>query len=180
MRPCEIIETRRGRLGVAHRIFAMPSRADESATIACWFCELVGIHPVWTRFMLSVVHLRPIANTQPPNLRFEAATHELMVVSLNPETGPVATDLASWTYLTPFNIVHQFTVHADSAAEQLSGLLVQAMLEGQLEPDPDIVVVDGRGSNMLGGTSVLRREDVVRAWVAAVDETAAHMRGEHA
>jgi hypothetical protein len=140
-------------------ITAHPQHPDETASVAAWLLYMPGAHPFWAYWMLSVVHLRNIEGQSRPAIKHhDDATHELIVLTLNPEHAPP--DPARWDhvhYLEPFDQVIQFTVPTDADAAKLLELAVRRCCDGYLSPDQDY-------------------RDV---WRRAVAETAAHARGEH-
>lgn len=148
-----------GPLGTALEITAeqrKPVRPDQEATVACWFLEVPGAHPLWSRYILTVIHLRDIPDVPPAFKRFPEATHELVVCGLNPEKNPRSDDPATWQHLTPFNVSTQFTICGDAAAAYLGELCARACIDGHLIIEP---------SGIAGA-----RE----SWDAVVTATAAH------
>jgi hypothetical protein len=128
-----------------------------------WLLHVRGAHPLWCYWMLAVIHLRPIASVRPPHVRFEGATHELMVVALDPnvplpDLDAVGRGDASFQVLTPIDVCEQFAVQDDAQASQLCEMAVGVCVNGQASPD----------------------QDWRRWWTGAIAETAKHLReGKH-
>ena len=139
-------------------------------TTICWWLLTGHWHPLWQQYALLVVHLRPDADHPDPHVAFVGATHELLVVALNPGDGAqpvihppeqVARGLASiGGYLEPVDVAHQFTA-TDDEMRQLADLAAQACVAGQLTPCTD----DARNT--------LRE-----VWLTSLVRTLAHLRGE--
>jgi hypothetical protein len=151
--------------GRAFRV-ALPVRADTAETVCYWVITSPWWHPLWAQYSLGVVRLRPgVPGFPDPVLKFEGATHELIVVALNPEFGPwnerkvVEADYAL-PYLEPVNIAEQFTATDDEMA-MLAGLCVLGVLTGHLNPETS------------DAPTAIRE-----AWLTSMVRTLAHLRGE--
>jgi hypothetical protein len=125
-----------GPAGSATEVRDVAQTAAQSATLATWFCVIPGAHPFWSRYVLSVIHLRPIPGTPPARLVFPEATHEVLVVALNPEHHPRADDLATWQHLTPINVSQQFSGVTDDQARRLAQQLALDVVDGALLVEP--------------------------------------------
>lgn len=161
-------ETYTGPRGTAVRLSIDPAVRGSVTTVTWWL--LTGPwHPIWTQFVISVVRLAPFEGWPPAKLHFAGATHELVVVALNPGDPPkvhAVEDLESGGfaavggYLTPVDVVHQFTA-TDEEMTQLAELCAMGCVNGFLTPSTD----DSR--------SMLREH-----WLASCVRTLAHIRGE--
>lgn len=133
---------------------------DVDAALAGWIVRAPHAHPLWRYWMLSVVHLRPLEGGKPPQLRFPEATHEIVIVALNPEHPLPPLDHApGWPvhYLTPIDVCEQMVVPNDAVAVEIAGLCVRAICDGA---SPD--------------------QDHRRWWAHTIGATAAHYReGRH-
>lgn len=148
-----------GPLGTATKLDGFkPIRPDQEATVAAWFLQIPGAHPLWSCYMLSVVHLREIAGVKPAVKRFNNATHELLVIALNPNLKPRPDDRNTWQHMTPINVVEQFEVGDDDAAAAIAEKFARACVDGHLHVEPQGIY----------GERVL--------WTHAVERTAEHMR----
>jgi hypothetical protein len=156
-----------GPYGLAEQV--PPGDGPEWAETVCtWLLTAPQAHPLWSQYMLCVVRLRDgIPGFPPPERHFDGATHELLVVALNPERGTLkVADMERFQrtgrlpYLTPANIAHQ-TEGTDEEASRLAELACTAVVNGWLWPEtadaPERI-----------------RED----WKASLVKTLAHIRGE--
>jgi hypothetical protein len=145
---------------------------EQSATIAIWFLHAPAAHPLWPHYLLSCVHLRDVeGQSQPPHRSFPDASHELMLLALNPELAPwnaetvVETMLAPRevsAFLTPPNMVQQLRAATDAQAAELTRLVARALVDGILAIEPD---------DRVGSRAV---------WRAVIEQTLEHLRlGTH-
>lgn len=131
-RPTEI----RGLAGGAERIpvetFGMT--ADQSATLESWLLHLPG-QAIWHHYTLSMIHLRNIEGVKPAVRQHDEAEYELMLVALDPDKGPTATDRESLHPLRPINFVRQFHFARgsdDDRARRLCATFVVYLVHGDL------------------------------------------------
>jgi hypothetical protein len=138
-------------------------RPDADGTVDGWLLFQPGAHILWTYWAITTVHLREIPGVKPAHLKFNGATHEVMVMALNPEQPlpdleAVGRGDASFSFLTPIDICEQFIVNDDAQAAQLCELMVHACVDGYASPD----------------------QDWRRWWAVAIADTAQHLReGRH-
>lgn len=141
-------------------------------TVCSWLLTAPWAHLLWSQYNLVVVRLRDgVPGFPPPKRQFDGATHELIVVALNPEHGdarglftPAAlrgfTDGPGLPMLTPANIAEQIEA-TDAEAAELAELAARAVVNARLCPEtddaPDRIRMD---------------------WKASLVKTLAHMRGE--
>jgi hypothetical protein len=116
---------------------------------------------------MPVVRLRDgVPGFPPPRRQFPGATHELIVVALDPRHGPyTAGNLArfhdgSLPYLTPGNIAHQME-GTDDDARTLAAYAAWGVTVGALLPETS------------DAPSLIRGE-----WKSSLVKTLAHIRGE--
>lgn len=133
-----------GRAGRAWRV-AMPpvgERAlpDHDATVALYLVHVPGAHAFWDHWLMTVVHLRPIAGVKPPTKQFEDATHEFMIAALNPEypLPPLVVD-KDWRthFLLPLDVMEQFTTRDDATAARQQTASWSCPCSRYLSPDQD-------------------------------------------
>lgn len=160
-------ETYLGRNGRAERLTLDPSLQGADTTLAWWL--LTGTwHPAWPQFVISVIHLRDVEGREPAKLQFPGATHELIVLALNPGDPPKVYEAADLErkglklcgYLEPIDVVHQFEA-TDEQMEKLARLSAWGCVDGLLNPSTDDA-----------------REYYREQWLIACVKTLAHMRGE--
>lgn len=136
-----------------------PDQPDWQATLGLWFLTCPGQSPGWENYVLSVIHLRPIDGVPPAHIRVAGATHEVMVVAIDPEYSPVPTDPSSWHFLWPLNVEEQVHLPNDQAAKQLIEDSARAVTIGVLPAEPGLA-------------------GAVEPWRTTLIKTAAHLRGE--
>lgn len=132
---------------------------DQEATLAYWFLDCPGQAVAWNNYGLAVIHLRPIEGVRPAIVRVPGATHEVMLVALNPEKNPTLNDPASWQILTPINLMEQVQLPDDESAVDLLRDAAQAVVDGILWAEPPLA-------------------GQVEPWRTVLIKTAAHIRGE--
>lgn len=111
-------------------------RPDQEATLTAWFLCIPSAHPLWQCYLLAVIHLRHIAGVPPAHKRFAAATHELMVIALDPEHRPNPEDRETWRWLTPINVAEQFAVNSDADAIDMGEQFARACVDGYVVVEP--------------------------------------------
>jgi hypothetical protein len=146
----------------------VPDVPQAAETVCTWLLTAPLAHPLWSQYLLCVVRLRDgIPGFPPPKRDFDGATHELIVVALNPEHGPqTAARMAGYfragglPYLTPHNIVHQVEA-TDEEAARLAEMSALAVVNGWLTPE-----------------TADAPERIRADWKASLVKTLAHDRGE--
>lgn len=133
-------------------------RPDFDATVDLFIVHVPGAHAFWDHWSITVIHLRPVAGVKAPVIRREGATHELIIVTLNPEQplpGLDATD-PTWKpdFLTPIDVMEQFIAANDAIAAEILELAVKTIVDGFASPD----------------------QDWRQWWTAAIQQTAQHYR----
>lgn len=109
---------------------------DWHAGIGTWFIDAPHQSPAWRHYMLSIIHLRDIAGVKPPSIREEGATHEVMILALDPAGKPDPQNQASWVFLSPHNLEEQVTLADDASASKLLGICAQKIVDGTLWAEP--------------------------------------------
>lgn len=157
-----------GPRGTAVHLGIDPRLPGADTTITWWL--LTGDwHPLWSQFAISVVSLADKPGHQPARLHFPGATHELVVMALNPGQPPAQhspvtlttgglTAVGGWP--EPVDVVHQFTA-TDDEMTRLADSCAWGCVVGAITPSTD----DAR--------EVLRER-----WLQACVKTLAHIRGE--
>jgi|SRR5690348_13289293 hypothetical protein len=110
---------------------------DVTANLGNWFLTCPR-QALWDSYVLSLIHLRAIAGARAPVITVPGATHELMLLALDPECRPVAMNVDTWRYLRPFNVVEQFSVKTDEDALDLLADAARAVLNGELWAEPPL------------------------------------------
>jgi hypothetical protein len=114
-----------------------PDAPPAELTVAGWIVYAPYAHPAWHSYMIAGVSLRVHPNWQPPHIRKPGATHEILVVALNPEHPTAINDHPR--ILTPLNFVAQLIETDDQAAAARIEATVQDVIDGVLNPDTDYI-----------------------------------------
>ena len=154
-----------GTFGTAERLDYPTDRPANRASVATWLLTAPQAHPLWTQYALMVVSLAPFDGVPPAKLRFEGATHELLVVALQPDQRWTAerVESLSWPslpYLLPVNVCEQFTA-TDDEMRALAAMAAQGVVHGLLWPE-----------------TADAPDRVREAWLESLVKTLAHVRGE--
>lgn len=155
----------RGPYGVATKVQIDSTVRNASESLAYYLITAPAFHPFWSQYILTTIRLRQVPDLPPPVLRFDGATHELMVVAVNPEPEPWTVERLVATgfkigILSPVNILHQYEA-TDDEMTHLSDLCAQGIVHGILSPES-------------GDAPTRIREQ----WLAMTVKTLAHIRGE--
>lgn len=128
--------------------YSMPSTASEAdlatneSTLRQYLLHVPGAHPFWTWYFMAGITLRDVPGLSPANKQFEGATHELMVLSLDPGYPP---PLPNGEYgkqgqlrplMPPDHVVQTMHVNDEQFGE-MTELFVRAVVDGKLSPDSD-------------------------------------------
>lgn len=111
---------------------------DQGATVAAWFLSCPRQSPAWEHYLLKVLHLRPIEGGRPVNLAREGATHEVLLVALDPDRKPVPHDAQTWLHLYPVNAAEQLVLPHDGAARVAVEIAAQLVMHGVLPAEPPL------------------------------------------
>lgn len=126
-----------GRAASADRIPILDRRTPaEEACLVSWLVDAPGQSPVWRHYLLSVCHLRPIDGAPPAHIRTPGATHELLLIALDPVGHPNVYDRESLRFLTPLNAEAQFIVDTDEQAVALAEKATRAICDGVMAAEP--------------------------------------------
>lgn len=113
--------------------------APAAAHVTSWVITAPWAHPVWSQYVLDVIHLRDIEGAAPAHLYGPTATHEAQLWALDPKL-PIAEGetLPAHARLTPQNFVGQWACESDDAARlYVRERVVDAIMAGNLSPDTD-------------------------------------------
>jgi hypothetical protein len=173
-----VTETEPDFSGSAGRAWKLEVWGPQAAATVCHFLITAPVyHPLWYQYDLAVIRLGSFPGLPAAHLQFPGATHELMVMALNPETGhgkaghypehhtPECMNgehvrKRNLSFLEPGNVAWQ-VIAGDAEMEQLAGMAVQAVVDGKWNPE------------------TADAPDAIRAaWNAGLTRTLAHLRGE--
>lgn len=152
-----------GPFGTARRV-PPANYAPGRGTLDAWIITAPHWHPLWSQYTLALITLADLPGTLPAVKERPGVTHQIIVMTLNPEHGPydaarVSED--SLHYLTPGNIGEQFAA-TDDQARELAVLCVRAVLVGSLSPE-----------------TADAPQRIRAAWARAIRETFDHARNAH-
>lgn len=138
--------------------------AAAPATLDCWIITAPGWHPLWSQYALVAITLADMPGVPPAVKRAPGVTHELMVMTLNPDHGPYEAEQVregSLHFLGPGNVAEQFTA-TDAQAIDLARLAAEAVVNGRLNPE-----------------TADAPERIRETWRLAVHQTLDHDRDPH-
>jgi hypothetical protein len=117
----------------------VPDKPEGHAQLCQWLMFAPTAHPWWRYHVLCVVHLRPL-NGDKPHIAFPGASHELLVLAIDPEAeaGIDPDDYRTQArWLTPPDVVVQFIAADDDQARDVARFAAEAVARGLIVPDPD-------------------------------------------
>lgn len=118
--------------GILRRSPGGPSR---ELTVAAWLVHAPVAHPVWHGYAVLGVCLRDMPGAPKAVINLAGATHEIIVMALNPDFPLLIDDRPH--FLHPANFAGQFIAPSDDAASQRIRAVVQEVVDGVLSPDTD-------------------------------------------
>lgn len=107
-----------------------------NATLVSWLLHRPDAHSFWHNYIVSLIHLRPLPGVDPAFLHTADATHEVIIIALNPSHEPNPDDVDSIRILTPPNLNQQLRNYTDAGALALVEKMITALV-GPLSPDSD-------------------------------------------
>lgn len=126
-----------GEYGTAVRI-PRENWPEKMAQLSTWIITAPCWHIFWSQYLITVVSLATFPDIDPPHLQFPGATHELIVLTLNPDHGPydarACTPENPVTFMPPHNVCEQF-VTTDERAIEVCDLLARAVIDGLMCPE---------------------------------------------
>ena len=107
------------------------------ATVASWIVDAAWAHPIWSQYLVFVVHLRKEPDLAGPKKHRADVTHEFHVMALHPDPKLTPGKDQYPKYLTPANMAYQFAADSDETAAARVRRLVELVADGRLNPDTD-------------------------------------------
>lgn len=111
------------------------------ASLGAWIVEAPEAHPVWHSYIISLAHLRPLSEGDPPFLYLADATHEVLIWAMSPEANrrEIILNGLHWIEgaLHPPNFGGQFIEVEDHLAITRVTNAIQEICDGKLNPDTD-------------------------------------------
>lgn len=106
---------------------------------ATWLITAPWAHPVWSQYALALYDLTTPSDPA-PNIYIDGATHELLLVALDPSYPTTVQDMAEGRQLhalSPPNHGYQFKAESDAAAVSRLQTIVDEIEARRLSPDTD-------------------------------------------
>lgn len=143
---------------------------DHEAGLTFWLVQLdPPQHPAWSWYMLSTIHLRPVpGQSKAPTLHYPAATHELLVLALDPEKCPP--QLGALPFLVPPNVTLQVACTDDDLMVDVTREVARAVCAGTLP----VETMGGAPITWLAGLDPDRHPRSA-AWRQSVERTLEHL-----
>lgn len=117
-------------------------RAAFEASVGEYIIHAPHAHPFWSWYYLAGITLRDIPGSPPASRQFEGATHELLVLSLDPDkpaprpNGEFGQQGALHPLSPPDHVIQTMFVNDEQFGE-IVDLFAQAVVNGVLSPDCD-------------------------------------------
>lgn len=125
------------RLDLATIAAKRPNGPPPELTVAGWIVHAPWAHPVWHSYLVAAISLRKIDGWPAAKINLDGATHEVLVLALDPDV-PLAID-QNPRPLMPANFMGQFIEPDDAAAAARIERTVADICRGALSPDTDFV-----------------------------------------
>lgn len=112
--------------------------AKNKTALDAWLIHHPTSHPFWSYYLVSLIHLRDVPGVPPANKQFDAATHEILFLTLDPEN-PLP-DPRKWTdpkFLTPPDLAAQFEVNNDTEAQAVFEAVLDTIIKRGYPLDSD-------------------------------------------
>jgi hypothetical protein len=132
-------------------------RAACPAQLGDWVVHAPGVHPFWSWWRVSLIHLRDIPGQPPAQRQYPEAEYELLSIALDPACVVDPDDVTTQKWLQPIDFSIQFYGLSDDSARYLLTLLIDGVVSGHLHPDTDFE----------------------RSWRGAISATIEHLTGGH-
>lgn len=122
-----------GRAGTARPV---PVDGTAPATLVAWVLTIPGAHPLWSQYILCVITLADLPGVPPATRSDPDHTHELMVMTLDPDHGPYGPG-GGWEFrlLPPGNVAEQWPGTDDDQARRVGEVCARAVCDGLLMPE---------------------------------------------
>lgn len=117
---------------------AVQAVPDWEATLRFWYVDAPHAHPFWHWYVVSCISLRPLPGVRPAALQYPEATHEMMILALNPDSDPPpGPDVEKLDHLVSIDFVGQFHGVTDDQAAAICDEAIDRICDGTLSPDQD-------------------------------------------
>ena len=110
----------------------------KDGSVSAWIVHAPGAHLCWDHYIFSIIHLREVEGMPAPTLRYPDATHEMLIMALDPGFSlPDPRQFIKCAYLQPADFIEQCRLPDDAAADELLETLVILAVDGLISPDTD-------------------------------------------
>ena len=114
-----------------------PKHPAQAASLAGWLVHQPKVHPHWEYWLVSVVHLREIKGVAPAKKIFKSATHEVTILSMDPDIGVPDPDKSEkFRFLMPQDLVKQIETDDKTAIDIINGM-IDIVIAGKMALDSD-------------------------------------------
>lgn len=117
--------------------WTVPMPPGNPCALAHWFIEAPWAHPILSQYRLSLVHLREDPNYRPAHKYNDRATHEVMLLAIDPKTRVTIGMNDTHDPIFPPIFVGQFHRSSDEEAADLVRKTVLQVIKRHLSPDTD-------------------------------------------
>lgn len=124
-----------GAAGKAWKVKVQPPQ--DKTTLSAYLVSVYGAHPFWNWWLVSVIHLRDVPEIPPAHKNYPEATHEFLILTIDPSGCPPDPDKPDYKYLTPVDVQVQFHGLDDERVQKFCEDAVTAIADGQISPDQD-------------------------------------------
>jgi hypothetical protein len=146
-----MIEPIVGRHGKAWKC-ALPAhpegKKDWTATLEIYLLDLPNHHPAWEYYIISLITLKNIAGVADAKKDFPEATHEVLILALDPGTPedpilPEPEKPQDFKWLMPANFVAQTPIGDDELAKKLLRAYAKMCIDGQFAVEMQGLKING-------------------------------------
>ena len=113
------------------------TKKEHQGHLATFLVNSPIAHPIWSYWMVALVHLRDIPGVPPARKHYPDAEFEFAIASIDPDHGIPDPDKGPWPLLEPLDCVVQLHGVTDEQAAELCEKAVQLMVHQGISPDSD-------------------------------------------
>jgi hypothetical protein len=110
---------------------------QDKTTLNAYLISVYGAHPFWNWWLISAIHLRDVEGMPAAVKEYPTATHEFIILTLDPKCCPPDSDDPQYKYLLPADVLIQFDGLTDTDVAKFCTDAVTAIVDGQMSPDQD-------------------------------------------
>lgn len=110
---------------------------QDLTTLSAYVVSVYGAHPLWNWWLVSAIHLRDVPGMPAAEKEYPEATHEFLILTINPKSCPPDPDNSNYEYLVPVDVQIQFDGIDDDQVRELCQQAVTAIVDGRMNPDQD-------------------------------------------